>query len=56
MRQHPVGLPSAQHIGVIDVGGAGHHGMHQGQNLSARQGSAHPSEEADYGVDQGLQL
>jgi hypothetical protein len=36
---HPVGQyggrrPGPQHVGVVDVGGAGHHGVHQGQDLA----------------------
>jgi hypothetical protein len=49
------GRPRPQAVGVADVAGPGHHGMHQGQDLAAGTEPAGPVGEPDCGVDQGLQ-
>jgi hypothetical protein len=53
---HPLGATRAQHVGVVDVGGARHHGVDQGEHLAPRAGAARPSEEPDHGVDHSLQI
>jgi hypothetical protein len=45
--QHAVRGPGAQHVGVIDVGGTGHHGVDQGQDLAARSESTGATHEPD---------
>ena len=52
---HPVpkhlgGAPGTQHAGVIDMGRSCHDGMHQGEDLSTRAGSADDPRHADGGV------
>ena len=59
-RHHPVGQhggrrPGPQHVGVVDVRGPGHHGVHQGQDLSARLESTGPPAEPDSRVAQSLE-
>ena len=48
-----LGGAGAQHVGVVDVGGTGHDGVHQGQHLAPRPGPAHPTAEAHGRVDPG---
>ena len=59
-RHHPVtenrlGGPRTQDVGVIDVGPARRHGVHEGQNLAARQSPADPARQVDHLVDQPLE-
>ena len=56
MRQHPSGGTGTEHVGVIDVAGAGDHRVHQGQHLAAGTGTADPPDQAHRCVDQRLQL
>ena len=55
VRQHLVGRSCTQDIGVLDVGGTGHHGMHQGQHLAARRETAPGRGDAHSGVHQGFE-
>ena len=47
----PRSVAGAQHVGVIDVGGASHHRVHQRQHLAARPGAAHPADQTHHHVD-----
>ena len=52
MPQDPPGATGAQHIRVVDVAGASHNRMHQGENLAAGTGPADQAGHAHRGVDQ----
>ena len=59
-RHHPMredlgARSSAQHVGVVDVAGPGHHGMHQGQDLAPRPEAADASGQLDRGVTELLE-
>jgi hypothetical protein len=56
MRQDPLRAPRTKNIGMVDVRGAGHDGMHQGQDLAARQRATDPADQAHRGVHQALQV
>jgi hypothetical protein len=49
-------VPGTQHVGVVDVGGAGHHGVHEGEYLASRREAAELGRDAHHGVDQLLEL
>lgn len=53
--EHHLAGSRAQHVGVVDVGAAGHDGMHQGEDLAPRTGTADASAETDGGVHQPLE-
>ncbi len=53
--EHGFGRPGAQHVGVVDVGATGRHGVHQGQHLASGQGPADRTGDVDSGVDQGFE-
>jgi hypothetical protein len=55
MRQDGLGAAGTQHVGVVDVRTAGHHGVHQRQDLAPRKRPADPAAQAHGRVDQRLQ-
>ena len=55
MGEHRFGRPCSQHVGVVDVRPAGHHGVDQGQHLATGQRSSDASGEVDRRVDQALE-
>ncbi len=55
MPQHRLRGPGAQHVGVVDMGPARRHGVHQGEHLAPRQRAADPAREVDGGIDQALE-
>jgi hypothetical protein len=52
--EHSGGLPSAQHVGVVDAVGAGHHRVDQGQHLAAGPVGAGAVTEVDQLIDDRL--
>ena len=56
MRQHRLRGTGPEDVGVIDMAGAGDHGVDQGQHLAAGTGTADAADQAHRGVDQRLQL
>ena len=55
MSEHRPRGPRSQHVGVIDVGPARRHGVHERQDLPARPGPTDPAREVDGGIDQAFQ-
>ncbi len=55
MRQHLRGRPRPQHIDVVDVGAADHQGVHEGQQLAARQRTTDPAGQLHGVVDEAFQ-
>ena len=55
MTEHRLGGPRAQHVGVVDVGPARHHGVHERQHLAPRQCPADTARKVDGGVDQAFE-
>jgi hypothetical protein len=55
MLEHLCARTSAQHVGVVDVAGPGHHGMDQGQDLPSRSEPADASAQLDRGVTEPLE-
>lgn len=55
MLEHLIGRPCPQDIGVVDVGGPGHHGVHKGQYLAAGLEAAALRGDAHSGVHQGFE-
>ena len=51
MRQHRTAGAGPQHVGVIDVGCPGDHGVDQGEHLAARTGPADPADQPHHRVD-----
>ena len=47
---------AAQHVGVVDVGTAGHNGVHHRHHLAPRPRTAHSSRQTDHRVDQRFEL
>ncbi len=54
--QDPCRAARAEDVDVVDVAGAGHHGVDKGHHLAARACSAHPPGQLHLGVHQALQL
>jgi hypothetical protein len=44
-----------QHIGVVDMGRPGHHGMDQGEHLATGPKAPRPAAETDGGIDEHLE-
>lgn len=55
MTEHPSSRAGAEHVGMIDVGGAIDHCVHQRQHLATRSCPANATDQLDGGVDQSLQ-
>jgi len=53
--EHLCGRSCAQHVGMVDVAGAGHHGVHQRQDLPSRPEPANPPRVVDRGVAEPLE-
>jgi hypothetical protein len=59
-RHHPMGKhrlsgTGTQHVGMVDVAAAGHHGVHQGQDLASRKRSTDTTRQFDHLVDQAFE-
>lgn len=54
--QHPLGAARPQHVGVVDVGSAGHDGVNQRQDLAPRTGTADPIRHAHQPVHGGFEI
>jgi len=55
MGKHRLRGTGPQHIGMIDVAAARHHGVHQGQHLASGQSSTDTTRQVDHVVDQALE-
>ena len=55
MTEHRLGGPRSQHVGVVDVGSARRHGVHQGEHLASREGPTDTTRQVNSGVDQALE-
>ncbi len=49
------GRSRSQQVGVVDVAGAGHHGVHQRQDLPSRPEPSDPPRQVDGGVAEPLE-
>ena len=54
VRRKPKTSPRPEHISVLDVRGARHHGVDQGEQFAAGQIPVDGSEETDRGIDEAL--
>jgi hypothetical protein len=57
---HPVGKNALgrsgpEHVGMVDVTGTCHHGVHQGEDLATGQRTTDPSGEVDRAIDQAFE-
>ena len=55
MSQDLIAGPGAQHVGVVDVAGPGHHGVYQGEHLASGLEATPFGGDVHQGVDEGLE-
>jgi hypothetical protein len=55
MGKHRLGGTGSQHVGMVDVAGSGHHGVHQGQHFAPGKCSTDTTRQVDNAVDQLLE-
>jgi len=53
--EHRLGCTGSQHVGMVDVAAARHHGVHQGQHLASRKRSTNTTRQVDHLIDQAFE-